>query len=67
MVSEPVKYDNEPRELGHALNHIVQARTALIRQDPCAARAHLREARLDLNYAVKQVTAQCEAYIEKAV
>jgi hypothetical protein len=50
---------DEPPELDHALRHLLQARSAIERDYPCEARAHLREAQADLRWALKPVTAAC--------
>ena len=52
----------EPLELEHALRHLLQAREAIKRNEPCAARAHLREAQADIRWTLKPVTKACGEY-----
>ena len=52
----------EPLELAHAMRHLLQARHALQQHEPCAARAHLREAQADIRWTLKPVTVACQEY-----
>lgn len=55
---------SEPVELAHAIRHMLEAREALNRGEPCAARAHLREAQADIRWTLKPVTAACSEYTD---
>ena len=51
--------NSEPVELEHVFRHLLQARSAIAGGYPCAARAHLREAQVDLRWSLRKVTADC--------